>query len=64
MNVEKEAFAKGDGIKITMSGKLPLSGRIHSLAWQLPTFHAEPAGARPCSRCCRLLSWAIIPGVA
>ncbi len=44
MNVEKEAFAQGDGIKITMSGKLPLSGLIRSLAWQLPSFHAEPAG--------------------
>ena len=45
MNVEKEAFANGDGVMITMSGKLPLSGRVHALVWQLPTFHAEPAGA-------------------
>jgi hypothetical protein len=29
MNVEKEAFAKGDRIKITMSGKPAMSGRKH-----------------------------------
>jgi len=29
MNVEKEAFAKGDRIKTTMSGKPAMSGRKH-----------------------------------
>jgi len=29
MNVEKEAFARGDRMKITMSGKPAMSGRKH-----------------------------------
>ena len=32
MNVEKETFAKGDRIKITMSGKLLPASRIPFLA--------------------------------
>jgi hypothetical protein len=45
MNVKKEAFAQGDRIKITMSGKLALSGREH---FRLePTDVSRGTGRRP-----------------